>query len=240
VRIDGEGEPILLLGGLGQPLESWDAFVASLGERRVVRFDTPGVGKSPTPMYAPSMASLATVAAAVLDEADIDSADVVGFSLGGAIAQQLAHSSPARVRRLVLVATSCGLGTTPGRWNGADGWSVPANMATAREWTSRAWQSLAFLTWSSIPFLGSLTQPTLVVCGRDDAVVPPMNGRVLASRIPGAQLVTLATDHHMLEDESAAELARVIGAFIDSFDPRRGTAPALSPLPPFASSTTHT
>lgn len=214
VRIEGEGEPLLLLSGLRQPLERWDPFVASLGERRVVRFDAPGVGPSATSLFPASMASLATIAAAVLDAADVDEADVVGFSLGGAVAQQLAYSCPTRVRRLVLVATSCGLGSTPGRWGCWDALAATASVATRPGALALLWQTMAIATWSSIPFLGTLTQPTLVVCGRDDAVAPPANSRVLASRIPGARLVTLDTDHRMLRPAPAAELAHVVASFL--------------------------
>ena len=237
VRVEGEGEPVLLLSGLGQPLESWDPFVASLGERRIVRFDAPGVGHSATPIFPPSMASLATIAAAVLDTAEIDQADVVGFSLGGALAQQLAHSSPTRVRRLVLIATSCGLGTTAGRWDSPDAWTAPAFAATMARWPSLGWQSLAFVTWSSIPFLGSLTQPTLVICGRDDVIAPPVNGRVLASRIPHARLVTLAGDHDILQSERATELAHVVEGFLRRLDVEPDTNPLVGRLPRLASPT---
>jgi poly(3-hydroxyoctanoate) depolymerase len=240
VRIEGEGEPVLLLSGLGQPLESWDPFVASLGERRIVRFDAPGVGHSATPIFPPSMTSLATIAAAVLDAAGIDQADVVGFSLGGALAQQLAYSSPTRVRRLVLIATSCGLGTTVGRWDSPDTWSTPAIAATMAQWPSLGWHSLAFVTWSSIPFLGSLTQPTLVICGRDDVVAPPVNGRVLASRIPHARLVTLAADHDMLQPGPAAELAHVVEGFLRRLDVEPDADPLVGRLPRHASSTSGT
>ncbi len=240
VRIEGEGEPVLLLSGLLQPLECWDPFVASLGERRIVRFDAPGVGRSATPIFPPSMVSLATIAAAVLDAADIDEADVVGFSLGGALAQQFAHMSPTRVRRLVLIATSCGLGSTAGRWDSRDAWTAPATVATSGRWSSLGWHSLAFVTWSSIPFLGSLTQPTLVICGRDDVVAPPANGRVLASRIPHARLVTLAGDHDILRSERAAELAHIVEEFLCRLDVDPDTDPMVGRLPPLTSSTTNT
>lgn len=238
VRVEGEGEPVLLLSGLRQPLESWDPFVAFLGERRVVRFDAPGVGQSATPLAPASMASLAALAAAVLDAVGVRRADVVGFSLGGAIAQQLAHSSPARVRRLVLVATSCGLGSTPGRWEWSDALSASAG-AGKTDVLELLWHSLAITTWSSIPFLGDLTQPTLVVCGRDDAVAPPANGRVLASRIAHAELVTLAVDHGMLRPGPATELAQVVERFlrVPGADPE--AAPFAGRLPEFASPTTN-
>ena len=224
VRIEGDGAPVLLLSGLGQPLEAWDTFVAALGERRVVRFDAPGVGTSAPPTLPASVASLARIAEAVLDAADVDAADVVGYSLGGAVAQQLAHVAPARVRRLVLVATSCGLGSTSGRWDWRRVPRAPSGVA-ARDALALTWQATALASWTSIPFLGRLAQPTLVVCGRDDVVSPPANSRVLASRIPGARLVTLPVDHHVLAPGAASELARVAGEFFARVDAASGAGP---------------
>ena len=94
VRVQGEGEPLLLLNGLTRRLESWEPFVAALGSgRRVVSFDSPGVGESSTPLLPLSISGLARVAVSVLDEVGLDVADVLGFSHGGAVAQQLAFQA---------------------------------------------------------------------------------------------------------------------------------------------------
>ncbi len=66
------------------------------------------------------VSALAALAAAVLDDRGVDCTDVIGFSYGGAVAQQLAYDYPERVRRLVLAATNCGLGSF---------WGSPAVMA---------------------------------------------------------------------------------------------------------------
>jgi len=114
MRVQGEGDPLLLINGMTRPLESWDPFTRELHGRTVVSFDAPGVGRSPTPLRPVSIAELAALAVAVLDAAGLDDADVLGFSHGGAVAQQLARDVPDRVRRLILVSTSCGVGATPG------------------------------------------------------------------------------------------------------------------------------
>lgn len=106
----GQGEPLLLVGGLGGNTEMWAPFLAELSNRRVIRFDAPGSGLSSTPMFPVPVAALAHLATTILDARGVPSADVIGFSYGGAVAQQLAYEYPARVRRLVLAATTCGLG----------------------------------------------------------------------------------------------------------------------------------
>ncbi|RPI58419.1 MAG: alpha/beta fold hydrolase, partial [Lysobacterales bacterium] len=70
--------------------------------------------------YPVPVSSLASLAAAVLDNRGVVYTDVIGFSYGGAIAQQLAYDYPERVRRLVLAATNCGLGSF---------WASPEAMA---------------------------------------------------------------------------------------------------------------
>ena len=222
VRVRGQGEPLLLLNGATRPLESWDAFAAAMPGRRLVSFDVPGVGLSPTPVLPLTIPVLATVAAGVMAAvATQGHADVLGFSFGGAVAQQLAVQSPDRVRRLVLISTSCGVGATPGRQDALSSlgrppgapWPLPDPVGTM-------WHLLALSCWSSIPFLGAIRAPTLVVTGSRDRLVPPSNARVLARRIPGAQLVELpGVGHDVQRDRAVVEVADAVRRFLDPPDP---------------------
>jgi pimeloyl-ACP methyl ester carboxylesterase len=110
----GQGEPLLLVPGLGNNVDMWAPFMEQFASRRVIRLDAPGTGRSSVPLLPVSIPALADLLAAILDSRGIRSADVVGFSYGGAVAQQFAYSHPSRVRRLVLAATFCGVGAVPG------------------------------------------------------------------------------------------------------------------------------
>lgn len=219
MRVQGEGDPLLLINGMTRPLQSWQPLTKELSGRTVVSFDAPGVGDSPMPVLPLSMSDLAALAVAVLDAAGLAEADVLGFSHGGAVAQQLALDAPDRVRRLVLVSTSCGVGATPGRKR-----DVLAGLATpagAADWpqvdlVGVFWQSLAISNWSSIPFLGAISAPTLVVSGSRDRIVPPANSKVLARRIPDASLVLLQAGHDVQRAEHARALARIVEDFLSS------------------------
>jgi poly(3-hydroxyoctanoate) depolymerase len=114
VRAVGEGPPLLLINGLGAHTAMWDTLERSLGGFRIIEFDLPGAGRSDVPLKPVSVPRLARLATAVLDAFKIEQADVIGYSMGGIIAQQLAADAPERVRRLLLVATSPGLGAAHG------------------------------------------------------------------------------------------------------------------------------
>lgn len=116
VRQAGEGLPLLLIHGVGCHAGMWAPIEAAWTNQQLVSFDPPGVDKSPARLRPTSITALAELSEGLLDELGLDRVDVLGYSLGGTIAQTPARLSPHRVRRLVLVATAPGWGCVPGRW----------------------------------------------------------------------------------------------------------------------------
>jgi pimeloyl-ACP methyl ester carboxylesterase len=105
----GEGPPILLIHGLGYARWGWGPVVGPLARRfRVLTFDNRGIGESEVPQGPYTARELANDALGVLDEAGVERAHVVGTSLGGMVAQELALAYPERVDRLVLACTTPG------------------------------------------------------------------------------------------------------------------------------------
>jgi pimeloyl-ACP methyl ester carboxylesterase len=164
------------------------------------------------------MSKLAAVAAQLLDAVGIEKADVVGYSHGGAVAQQLAIGHSDRVNRLVLLATSCGLGAVPAHPRDVTQALLTLNRETRwrPDLLGLLWQIAAISTWSSIPVLGCIEAPTLVVCGDRDRAVSPANGRLLAARIRDARLVTIQAGHDLQTPGPAAIVARLVEQFLDS------------------------
>ena len=115
VRQRGEGRPLLLINGLGASVEMLVTLEEQLSAvAHTIAVELPGAGRSPTPRRPLSIASMAKLLAELLDELGHEQADVLGFSLGGIVAQQLSHDAPERVRRLALASTACGWGSLPG------------------------------------------------------------------------------------------------------------------------------
>ena len=105
----GGSPPLLLIQGLGYARWGWEPVLPGLAERfDVIQFDNRGIGESDAPAGPYSVAEMAVDAVRVLDEAGAERAHVVGTSLGGMIAQELALSHPDRVDRLVLACTTPG------------------------------------------------------------------------------------------------------------------------------------
>jgi 3-oxoadipate enol-lactonase len=104
--IRGQGPPLVLIQGLGVGRWGWEPVVARLARQfRVITIDNRGTGASDAPLGSYSTRVMAADVVAVLDDAGVASASVVGTSLGGMVAQELALTHPERVERLVLVAT---------------------------------------------------------------------------------------------------------------------------------------
>jgi pimeloyl-ACP methyl ester carboxylesterase len=104
----GAGPDLVLLCGLGDTHQAWAHQLQSLAGRfRLTAIDNRGVGRSGLPDGEFTVADMAADAAGVLDALGIARAHVAGFSMGGAIAQELAIARPDLVRSLVLVGTWC-------------------------------------------------------------------------------------------------------------------------------------
>jgi len=114
VRVTGDGPPVVLINGLGTHTAMWAVLERELSTCRVIEFDLPGAGQSEVPRRPWSMKQLARLTVAVMHECGVDRADMLGYSMGGMIAQQVAADSPDRVRRIVLAASTPGVGAVQG------------------------------------------------------------------------------------------------------------------------------
>src|SRR5215218_5686156 len=106
----GKGDPIMLLPGGSADKNAWDtSFINDLASNHtVIVFDTRGVGNTTIGSKPYTMEQLANDTAGLLDALEIQNANVLGYSLGSYIAEQLTITNPEKVNRLILAGSSCG------------------------------------------------------------------------------------------------------------------------------------
>ncbi|MCO5201257.1 MAG: alpha/beta hydrolase [Chloroflexi bacterium] len=106
----GSGDPLVLIMGLGGDLQGWALTAPALAKHfRVITYDNRGAGRSGAPDRPYTIAGMADDLAALLDALDIQKANILGFSMGGYIAQEFALKYPGRVDRLILLSTAPGV-----------------------------------------------------------------------------------------------------------------------------------
>jgi pimeloyl-ACP methyl ester carboxylesterase len=227
-RVQGQGRPVLLLNGIGAPLETWRSLYGRLTGLRTIAFDTLGSGRSQSPRGPLPIAGHARLALRLLDHLECRTVAALGFSFGGMVAQELALLGRGRVDRLVLASTTCG-------WGGLAGPASLRALAEAAAYHStleRAGgasgsrrrpeghrlghvnQLWAATTWTSAPWLHLVRQPTLVLTGDADRVVPAANARILAALLPNARLHVVPGGGHLCLLDRAAETAPVLRSFL--------------------------
>ncbi len=211
---------LVLIQGMGLDRLGWEPVLRKLRRHfRLVLVDNRGSGRSDRPAGSFAVADMAGDIVAVLDAADIGRAHVLGASLGGMVAQELAIRHPEWVDGLVLA------GTTPG-WPFA--YPMPAASVRLIASTARMTAGAARRRHTENALsAGTVRQQqarirarTLVLHGGADTVVDPRNGRLLADRIPGARLVTFPGLGHLLFWEDPDGFAEAVVSFLLRRAPR--------------------
>ena len=236
----GRGRPVLVLHG-EEGYELSLPFVDDLAKRREVFAPRmPGFGKSPMPEFVRSVDDVSYIWLDLLDRYDLTELDVIGFSVGGWLAAEMATKNGARFRRLILAGA---LGVKfGGAYNrdiadiyfhsveevramrfhdtGKDphsfGMSKREALAVARQR-----EAIARLCWDPYFHNPSLRRrlhridvPTLVVWGAQDRMTPLRYGRAYARSIPGARFVSVPRAGHFPHVEQPQRFAGVIDGFL--------------------------
>ena len=194
----GTGAPLVVLAGLGLDVSEMGMLTGPLAARfRVIAADNRGAGRSAKPPGPYSVEQIAADVVGLMDRLELARAHVLGFSLGGRIAMALALAEPARVDRLVLVATSP-------RSAGAR-WRVRAGMMVAdlpvlrgryrQPRSAMKAQFDATTRFDATARLSQITAPVLIVHGTSDHVTPVAMARQMHDLIPGSRLVLIDGGH---------------------------------------------
>jgi 3-oxoadipate enol-lactonase/4-carboxymuconolactone decarboxylase len=242
-HIQVEGPPgapaVLMLHSLGTNLHVWDDQAAALAASlRVIRFDMRGHGLTTVTPGPYRIDELAQDALAVLDAVGVEQAHVAGLSIGGLIAQAVAHLAPERVTSLVLCDTAQAIPPAT-MWNDRAAtvrksgmaaivdpvmarWVTPAHLntpaaqgmrtmllATAPEGYAASAEAIG--AW---PGVSGLSVRTLVVVGAEDQSTSPEMARALAAAIPGAAVHIIADAAHISTMEQPEAVTQAMAGFL--------------------------
>jgi pimeloyl-ACP methyl ester carboxylesterase len=236
------GRAIQLLHGAGSNGHAWHYQYESLGRRHSpIAPDLPGHGRSSGVEGLHTLEGYATFVLALLDALKLESAVVVGHSMGGAIAMELALRHPNRVKALVLIATAAKFDIPKERidtWRAVtmgrasqpfnnDGYS-PKTIATKPEIIREGWgeqiQTDPRVRWSDLVAcsqidlrdrISRIDTPTLILAGADDAITPPAQAEFLKSHIRGSRLEVVPDAAHRLTTERPDITNAAIEKFLD-------------------------
>lgn len=236
---EGRGAPLLLLHGWGVTHESFAPLVPVLADRfSLLRVDLPGFGWSPPPPTAWGSAEYRAHVAALLDGLGIGRAAVLGHSFGGRIAIRLAAEEPARVARLVLVASAglrpprslgvrarvavtkllAGLGRLPGcgPWGRRlqEGWRARVGSRDYRSAGGMRPTLVRLVNEDLLPLLPGIAAPTLLLWGDRDREVGRWAVETMRAQIPGARLTVFPGAGHFPFAEAPEAFAGALLPFL--------------------------
>jgi 3-oxoadipate enol-lactonase len=239
-----EAGVVVLSNSLGTTLEMWEPQAAVLArDRRVLRYDMRGHGRSPVPETPYSIADLGADLVGLLDHYGIERASLCGVSLGGMVSMWVAAHAPERVDRLVLCSTSAIMGP-PESWTERaalvrrEGMAAVADTVVARWFTpgfaaarpdvvaairtqlastppeGYAGCCEAIKDMDQRPDLPAITASTLVIAAEGDPSTPPAHARTIAGLIPGARLRVLDRGAHLVNVEEPSLVTPLITAHL--------------------------
>ncbi len=248
------GTPLVLLQHFSGNIDSWDPAVvnALAADRPVIAFDNAGVGRS-TGQTPDNIAAMARDALAFIDLLGLSEVDLLGFSLGGCVAQQIAAEHERLVRKLILVGTGPKGGEehllavfreafsqteapdprlplffTKSAASQSAGMAFlkRANVRTEDRDTDKGSavtdpQAKALIAWCATPDPGhatlrAISQPALVVSGKQDTMLPADNACAMFKALSTAQLILYPDSGHGALFQYHASFASHVRTFLDA------------------------
>jgi 3-oxoadipate enol-lactonase len=244
VEVDGEGEPVVMVHGLGGTSNVFTPVLAALARHRAIRFDLPGSGRTRHGAAPLSLSLFVDKVRLVMDRAGIERAHLVAHSMGTIVAAHLAAAEPARVASLALFGPLLAP-PEPARAairaraaQARDGDMRPVADALVRaslsaETRARRPTAVAFVreslmrqdpegyarTCEALAEMGPadtsrIDCPTLLVTGDEDAVAPPQAVRMLGERIAGSRVEVLRGCGHWTPVEKPEECIGLLQRFL--------------------------
>jgi pimeloyl-ACP methyl ester carboxylesterase len=243
IEIDGDGEPVVMIHGLGGTTNTFTPLLGAFARNRRVRFDLPGSGRSSRVEGPLSIATFVQAVVKVMAAAKIEKAHVVGHSMGTIVATHFAANEPNAVRSLALfgpllappdqaranIKARAGRARQEGMQGIAD---ALVQASTSSETKQKRHAAVAFVRESlmgqdpdgyarSCEALAEMQAadtsrigcPTLLVTGDDDVVSPPQSVRMMGQKIAGSRVEVLRGCGHWTPVEKPDECIALLKQF---------------------------
>jgi len=217
----GKGEPLLLIAGWGTDLSCWLPQIPEFSTKyRVIAFDNRGAGRTDAPDEPYSFRMMADDAVGLLDALGIGKAHILGMSMGGCIAQEMAIEHPERTRSLILAATTAAPGASPMLMNTLTAWTAAMKEGVSPKTMAR--MQLPYVVTSKFfdqPEMVALfvdamavnpCQPRAYACQRQTEASAAQDTRARLKRIAAPTLVLAGREDIMLPVRHSEQLAALI------------------------------
>lgn len=198
-ELHGTGDPVVLIGGLASDISQWGWLTEWCAQtHRVLAFDNRGAGRTDKPDAPYTIPMMADDTDALMDTVGMSNATVLGISMGGKIALDLALRYPDRVSRLILVSTMASARplTSMSRMEllGAlSGLIFRGKHPQPRYAFSR--QREASRSYDCVDRLDEIHVPTTILHGRKDRIAPLTEALTMRQGIAGSEMITFARGH---------------------------------------------
>ena len=251
-EIVGQGRPLVMIRGVGSNTDHWYEQVPVLSRRfQLLVFDNRGIARSSDPGGPFSIRDMADDTIALMEATGLKKAHVLGYSMGGMIAQEMALNYPQKIDGLILVATDCGislrikappeasrlfsemvrLGTKEAKLAAerclfaeqtfenhpqiiqryAD---VSQRYPAPQELLARQWAAVT--QHDACARLQHVSSPTLAITGSEDVLIPPQNAKLLAEKIPDAQMISINGGGHLFLIEQPRQFNEAVIGFLEA------------------------
>jgi 3-oxoadipate enol-lactonase len=246
IEVDGDGEPVVMIHGLGGTTNTFTPLLAAFARHKRVRFDLPGSGRSSRVEGPLSMEKFLESTKRAFAAAKLEKAHVVGHSMGTIVAQHLAAAEPAMVRSLALFGpllappdqarANIRARAAKARQEGMQGIAdALVQASTSSETKQRRHAAVAFVRESLMgqspdgyarscealaemqaADTSKITCPTLLVTGDEDVVSPPQSVRMMGQKIAGSQVEVLRGCGHWTPVEKPEECVALLKQFYET------------------------
>ena len=198
-ELHGSGEPLVIIGGLASDISQWGWLTDWCAQtRQVLAFDNRGAGRTDKPDAPYAIPMMAGDTDALMELVGMSHATVLGISMGGRLALDLALEHPDRVARLILVSTSASARpeTSTSRMEML---SMLSSLVFRGKYPQPRYaftrQRQASRAYDCTDRLGQIHIPTTVLHGRRDRIVTLRDAEAMRRGITGSQLVTFGGGH---------------------------------------------